>query len=215
MGKLTGRVQTTGVTLNNSIIHVVNTDDTTQSPSGSSYKADLGQILSLSPRVTGGTYNSSNESIDFSGTPSFTPFSVDVSSLLDDTNTFTTGATLNGTTLEFDRNDLSNAYSVDLSGLTSSFTGQSLSQTLTIGNNTGINDIIVDNGQVVKSNSDNFLDLQNFDDNKVKLSTNGNQNLIYVMGVLVKRQIPIAYWLMMVKIMWMLIFTWRKVIMVN
>jgi hypothetical protein len=34
-----------------------------------------------------------------------------------DTNTFTTGATLNGTILEFDRNDLSNAYSVDLGSL--------------------------------------------------------------------------------------------------
>jgi hypothetical protein len=95
-----------------------------------------------------------------------------------DANTFTTGATLNGSILEFDRNDLSNAYSVDLSGLTSSFTGQSLSQTLTIGNNTGNNDIIVDNGQVVKSNTDNYLDLQNFNDNKVKLSTSDKQNLI-------------------------------------
>ena len=78
MGKLTDRGQATGVTLNNSIIHVVNTDDTTQSPSGSSYKSDLGQILLLSPRVTGGTYNTLTESIDFSGTPLFTPFSVGV-----------------------------------------------------------------------------------------------------------------------------------------
>lgn len=36
------------------------------------------------------------------------------------TNTFTTGATLNGTVLEFDRTDLLNAYNVELSGFTSS-----------------------------------------------------------------------------------------------
>jgi hypothetical protein len=71
--------------------------------------------------VTGGTYNSITTSLDFSGNTGFNPFSVDVSALLDDTNTFTTGATLNGTVLEFDRNDLSNAYNVDLSSL--QFTG--------------------------------------------------------------------------------------------
>jgi hypothetical protein len=34
-------------------------------------------------------------------------------------DTFTTGATLNGNTIEFDRNDITNAYSVDLSGVLS------------------------------------------------------------------------------------------------
>jgi hypothetical protein len=54
-----------------------------------------------------------------------------------DTNTFTTGATLNGTILEFDRNDLSNAYNVDLTSIldygsltatttTINFTGQTI-----------------------------------------------------------------------------------------
>jgi len=81
MGKLTDRTQATGVTLNNSVIHVVNTDDTTQNPSGSSYKTNLAQILSLSPRVTEGVYNTLTESIDFSGTSLFTPFSVDLSGL--------------------------------------------------------------------------------------------------------------------------------------
>ena len=64
--------------------------------------------------VTGGTYNSLTESIDFVGNNSATTFNVDVSALLDDTNTFTTGATLSGNTILFDRNDLNNAYSVDL-----------------------------------------------------------------------------------------------------
>jgi hypothetical protein len=70
--------------------------------------------------VTGGTYNSLTESINFKGTNSATTFNVDVSELLDDTNTFTTGATLNGNILQFNRNDLTNAYSVDLSSLSSS-----------------------------------------------------------------------------------------------
>jgi hypothetical protein len=46
-----------------------------------------------------------------------------------DTNTFTTGATLNGTVLEFDRNDLTNAYNVDLSSL--QFTGNTSGNCIT------------------------------------------------------------------------------------
>lgn len=70
--------------------------------------------------TTGGTYNPLTESIDFNGNSSATTFSVDVSELLDDTNTYTTGATLNNNVLQFNRNDLTNAYSVDLSSLSSS-----------------------------------------------------------------------------------------------
>jgi hypothetical protein len=79
--------------------------------------------------TTGGTYNSITESIDFSGNSSATTFSVDVSQLLDDTNTYTTGATLSGTTVIFDRNDLTNAYSVDLSPLI--FTGNTSGDCIT------------------------------------------------------------------------------------
>jgi hypothetical protein len=75
--------------------------------------------------VTGGTYNSLTENIDFSGTTLFPNFSVNVSALLDDTNTFTTGATLNGTILEFDRNDLLSAYTVDLNPALSGFVSTS------------------------------------------------------------------------------------------
>lgn len=66
--------------------------------------------------LTGGTY--SGGFIYFSGNG--TNFSVDVTALLDDTNTFTTGATLNGTILTLNRND-GVSYSVDLSSL--NFTG--------------------------------------------------------------------------------------------
>jgi hypothetical protein len=212
MGKLTDRGFAPLVDLN-SLIHIVNTGDTSQSPAGSSYKAPLSDlsplfsgatitgftfnnlnydlsielsdnsvytqnlaILASDIKVTGGTYDSNTGEIIFvnnsGGTFAVSGF------LTGMTDTYTTGATLNGTILEFNRTDTTNAYSVELSGLTASVTGQSLSQTLVIGNNTGSNDIIVDSGQVIKSNTDNFLDLQNFDDNKVKLSTNGNQNVI-------------------------------------
>jgi len=79
--------------------------------------------------VTGGTYNGGTTSLDFVGNAGFNPFSVNVSALLDDTNTYTTGATLNGNTIEFNRNDLSNAYSVDLSSL--KFTGNTLGTCIT------------------------------------------------------------------------------------
>jgi hypothetical protein len=71
--------------------------------------------------VTGGSYNSLTESLDFSGTSGFSPFSVDVSQLLDDTNSFTTGATFSNNIIYFDRNDVLSAYTVDLSSI--NFTG--------------------------------------------------------------------------------------------
>lgn len=50
--KLTQRNTATGVTLNGTFIHIVNTGDTSQDPTGSSYKAPLSL---LSPLFTGGT----------------------------------------------------------------------------------------------------------------------------------------------------------------
>jgi len=126
------------------LIHIVVTGDTSQSPQGSSYKATLGQLTSLfggntdryitggtyssgtldlfdnsgntisvsgfytdqdDIYVTGGTYNSLTTSLDFSGKTGFIPFSVDVSALLDDTNTFVTGGTYSTSTLTLNRND--------------------------------------------------------------------------------------------------------------
>ncbi len=43
MARLTDKTTATAVTLN-SLVHIVNTGDTTQNTSGSSYKADLGQL---------------------------------------------------------------------------------------------------------------------------------------------------------------------------
>jgi hypothetical protein len=64
--------------------------------------------------VTNGTFNPTTKQISFTGNFDFIPFNVDLNSLSTD-NFYTTGATLNGSVVEFNRNDLTNAYSVDLS----------------------------------------------------------------------------------------------------
>ena len=69
MAKLTEKSLATAVTLN-SLIHIVNTGDTAQSAYGSSYKAELSQLVPLfgsnpDVTVTGGTYNPSTGEITF------------------------------------------------------------------------------------------------------------------------------------------------------
>jgi hypothetical protein len=90
--------------------------------SGTTYLIDLPENDIY---VTSGTFNPGTKLITFSGNTGFVPFNVDLSSLSTD-NFYTTGATLNGTIVEFNRNDLTNAYSVDLAPL--KFTGNSLSE---------------------------------------------------------------------------------------
>ena len=71
--------------------------------------------------VTGGTYSSGTTSLDFSGNTGFVPFSVNVSELIDDTNTFVTGFTYNDTnTFTISNNNGTNySASIDImSGLT-------------------------------------------------------------------------------------------------
>jgi hypothetical protein len=72
MATLTSRTLATGATLND-LIHIVITGDTSQSPTGSSYKARLSQLVPLfggSPDVylTGGTAVSSGGTITFTNT---------------------------------------------------------------------------------------------------------------------------------------------------
>jgi hypothetical protein len=72
MATLTSRTLATGASLND-LIHIVITGDTSQSPSGSSYKATLSQLVPLfggSPDVylTGGTAVSSGGTITFTNT---------------------------------------------------------------------------------------------------------------------------------------------------
>lgn len=137
--------------------------------------------------VTGGTYNISTNSVDFTGNFDFIPFSTDLSYLANMditvtggtynpstgtvtfynnsggtfqvsgfltgyTNYYTTGVTLNNTTLEFDRTDLSNAYSVDLSSLI--FTGNTSGNCITdlhVSNLYGCSPITIHDNLVIES----------------------------------------------------------------
>ena len=137
--------------------------------------------------VTGGTYNISTNSVDFTGNFDFIPFSTDLSYLANMditvtggtynpstgtvtfynnsggtfqvsgfltgyTNYYTTGVTLNNTTLEFDRTDLSNAYSVDLSSLI--FTGNTSGNCITdlhVSNLYGCSHITIHDNLVIES----------------------------------------------------------------
>ena len=65
------------------------------------------QISTQDTFVTGGTYNPATVELDFIGNSGFNPFSVDVSALKDDTNTFVTGVTYtqSASTLTLTRND--------------------------------------------------------------------------------------------------------------
>jgi hypothetical protein len=100
-GDLTVTGTTTLNTLNVSIISATTISATTIIGDGSG----LSGVSTEDNFVTGGTYSAGT--LSFSGTNSATTFSVDVSDLLDDTNTFVTGQTFNGTTyiLTTTRND--------------------------------------------------------------------------------------------------------------
>jgi hypothetical protein len=145
--------------------------------------ADISEIAdSTDSFVTGGTYNSGTEEIEFVGTNSATTFKVDVSALLDDTNTFTTGATLSGSTLIFDRNDEANAYDVDLSSL--EFSGDYNDLTNTPTNLSDFNNdenfiscddlsdcpVIQQGFQLITSTQQDIIDLQNELPNYLPLS---------------------------------------------
>jgi len=146
--KLTARTTATGVTSNNTFIHIVNTNDTSQDPAGSSYKAPLSL---LSPIFTGATIDSYTDNatlvgntLQFDNNISGANFySVDISPILTGaTDSYTDNATLVGNTLQFDNNILgANYYNVDISsiltGATDSYTdGVTLSgSTLQFDNN--------------------------------------------------------------------------------
>ena len=89
--------------------------------------------------VTGGTYNNITQSIDFLGNSGFPPFSVNLSQIVD-SDTFVTGATLNGLVLEIDRNNGEPQITVDLSSLTGDTdTNTFVTGTTLVGDNYTIN----------------------------------------------------------------------------
>jgi hypothetical protein len=100
--------------------------------------------------VTGGTYSSGNLTLNSQdNTITITGF----------TDYYTTGVTLNGNVLEFDRNDTNNAYSVDLSSI--KFSGNTSGDCIT--------DIYVSN-----LNSCSPLHIQNISSGDVLILENGN-----------------------------------------
>jgi hypothetical protein len=116
--RLTDRTLISGVSLDN-VIHVVVTGDTTQNPSGSSFKATLHQvsnaILSSSPFFTGGTI-----SVPVNFTSGVTANTLTVNGVEITGDTFTTSAVLIGNTAYFNTNNSLSAYTLNLSGFSSS-----------------------------------------------------------------------------------------------
>ena len=97
--------------------------------SGTTFYGDgskLSGIITTDNYVTGGVYTASTKSLYFTGTTGFTPFSVDVSALLDDTNNYVTGGTLSGNDLILEKNNGVDVNPIDLSGLVSGKTDLSL-----------------------------------------------------------------------------------------
>ncbi len=144
------------------------------------FSTDLSYLANMDITVTGGTYNPSNGTVTFYNNSGGT---FQVSGFLTGyTNYYTTGVTLNNTTLEFDRTDLSNAYSVDLSSLI--FTGNTSGDCITdlyISNLYGCSPVKVWNnltlsGSVIDSQGGGYLDLRYGGDGKFYL---GNDNGAY------------------------------------
>ena len=129
MATLTSRTLATGASLND-LIHIVITGDTTQSASGSSYKATLSQLQPLfsgstDTFVTGGTYDNSSGTATFTnstgGTFNVTGFTTGATS---GDEVFVTGGTADssGGTLTF-INTTGGTFNV--TGLTTPFSGGS------------------------------------------------------------------------------------------
>jgi hypothetical protein len=118
--RLTDRTLISGVSLDN-IIHVVVTGDTAQNPSGSSFKATLQQvsdaILSSTPFMSGGTITGP---VNF--TSGITANTLTVNGVEITGDTFTTSAVLIGDTAYFNTNNSLSAYTLNLSGFSSSVT---------------------------------------------------------------------------------------------
>jgi len=124
MAKLTEKSLATAVTLN-SLIHIVNTGDTTQSAYGSSYKAELSQLVPLfgsnpDVTVTGGTYNPSTGEVTFYNNTGGT---FNVSGFVTGfTDSFVSGGTYTAGTATF-TNTTGGTFTV--TGFTNPFTGGS------------------------------------------------------------------------------------------
>lgn len=138
--KLTQRTTATGVTLNDTFIHVVNTGDTSQDPTGSSYKVPLSL---LSPLFTGST------GVSGSGTNNYvarwTPdgFTLAESQIKDDgTNLAIGGAVLDSSVKMNMTADVGNVFGINMAMTKNSAIGVSgVSPVAGTGTNTGVRGI--------------------------------------------------------------------------
>jgi hypothetical protein len=133
---------------------------------------NIGTILSGTPII--------NLGLDYSG-------NVVTGVTTINTDTFTTGATLNGTVLEFDRNDLSNAYNVDLSGLTGNLlytqtNNYTLGVPITINHNLNTTDVLV---QIVDTNTSQLIygSVDNYQLNSLDITLNTSLNNVKVLVI--------------------------------
>ena len=126
--KLTERKKTTGLALTD-IVHVVLTNDTSQDPLGSSYKAEISQIIDLVSEeihVTGLTFNNSNYDLSINNSDN-TSYTKSLSILATDMTV--TGGTYN--------NNTGTITLTNNSGGTFSISGFTTGMTETYTNNTG------------------------------------------------------------------------------
>ena len=104
-------IYVTGTTFNTS------TYDLTISLNDASSHTESLAILANDVKVTGGTYDINTGTVTFTNNDSGTFDVTGFTSGMTDTNYYTTGATLNGTTAYFNTNNTMSAYTLDLSGL--------------------------------------------------------------------------------------------------
>ena len=98
-------------------------------------------------------------------------------------NTFTTGATLVGNTIVFDRNDTLSAYTVDLSTLAPTAATPSLDAVLAQGNITSGSSIIVSDGDVIESESGpGVLDFREGGGDNIYLGNSGSTQHLKIHG---------------------------------
>lgn len=98
-------------------------------------------------------------------------------------NTFTTGATLVGNTIVFDRNDALSAYTVDLSTLIPTAATPSLDAVLAQGNITSGSSIIISDGDAIESESGpGILDFREGGGDNIYLGNSGSTQHLKIHG---------------------------------
>tara|TARA_R110000803_G_scaffold47634_3_gene99274 strand:+ start:5244 stop:8387 length:3144 start_codon:yes stop_codon:yes gene_type:complete len=124
--------------------------------------------------VTGGTYVSGTTSIDFSGNSGFSPFTVNVSELLDNTNSFVTGSTFTNNLLSLKRNNNLSDISTFINDFTGLTVNGSLSATTFYGDGSNLTGI---------STVDNYVTGGTFNDSTDTLTLDRQNGSFNITGI--------------------------------